>query len=366
MNPLMTLSLAFVVVSILFTMNRVSAWFAPVICVCALLAVLWVLRGSRLQAARDCGDLGVDHAKLQAMNVAPLRGWLKEQVRGHGPVIDAFFSELERNLKLAKSGRPLGAFLLVGPTGTGKTFLARLIGEGLFPGSKPVVLSMNQYKLPQDVYTLLGPPPGVPGYEIGGTLTRPIRENPYRVVVLDELDKAHRDVQHCLYDILDVGHCLEKGTGRVIDFSGALFFGTSNAGVEALRAIRASKTGAAGWQAKSRDALAEAAGFDKAFLARWNGIYLLDELPPVHIAEVACLQLARYWKEYGIEVAYATPEMILAAVQGNEEFRQYGVRQLGVYLREMTREAVVTAKSQGASRVWLGVDEAGLVQVSPL
>jgi ATP-dependent Clp protease ATP-binding subunit ClpC len=225
---------------------------------------------------------------------------------------------------LAKPGRPIGAFLLVGPTGTGKTFLSTLIGQALFPNSKPVVLRMNQYKHPDDVYTLLGPPPGMPGYEVGGALTRPVLENPYRVVIFDEIEKSHKDVQHCLYDVLDAGNCREKSSGKLVDFSGTVFFATSNAAVPALRQIRAQSKDAATWLGQSRDVLADAGGFDKAFLARWTGIYLMDELHPMHVAEVACLQLASHWKEYDIEVAHASPEVILSAVEGNEAFKSTG------------------------------------------
>ena len=78
---------------------------------------------------------------------------------------------------------------------------------------------MNQYKQPGDVFTLIGPPPGMPGYEVGGRLTRPVLENPYRVIVLDELEKAHHDLHDCLYDILDTASCREKSSGRLVDFS---------------------------------------------------------------------------------------------------------------------------------------------------
>jgi ATP-dependent Clp protease ATP-binding subunit ClpC len=366
LNPIAALSTLLLVFTAVIGLNRLSVWIPPALFVLSLLGMVTVTLLRRRSGRRGQLRVGLDHQMLQARPVAHLLPWLKDQVRGHGPIIDTIFSELERNLRLAKPGRPLGAFLLVGPTGTGKTFLAQLIAEGLFPDSPPVVLRMNQYKLAQDVYTLMGPPPGVPGFEIGGALTRPVLENPYRVVVFDEIEKAHPDVHHCLYDVLDVASCREKSSGKTVDFSGTVFFATCNAAVDELRAVRRGKADAATWQAKSRDALADAAGFDRAFLARWTGIYLMDELAPVHIAEVACQQLARHWKEYGMDVAYASPEVLLSAVQGNEEFRQYGVRQLGTYLRERTRDAIIDAKGRGAKTVWLGANEAGELTVTEM
>ena len=83
------------------------------------------------------------------------------------------------------------------------------------------------------------------------------------------------------------------------------------------------------WFGRSRDALADAANFDRAFLSRWDGVFLMDQLLPFHVAEVACLQLCRYWREYGIEVGYAEPELILDAVQRNQDFAEYGVPPIG-------------------------------------
>jgi len=105
------------------------------------------------------------------------------------------------------------------------------------------------------------------------------------------------------------------------------------------------------WLGRSRDALAEAAKFDRAFLSRWDGIYLLDRLAPIHVAEVACFQLCRYWQEYGIEIGYVPPELIFEAVKRNEEFAEYGVRQLGRIVREITEAAVLEAKRNGATKV---------------
>jgi len=91
-------------------------------------------------------------------------------------------------------------------------------------------------------------------------------------------------------------------------------------------------------------ALVEAAGFDRAFLARWTDIFLMDELSPFHVAEVACLQLQRHWQQYGIEVRYIAPELIMAAVEGNEEFKSYGVRQLAAYIQMKTNDGIANAR----------------------
>ena len=265
-------------------------------------------------------------------------------------------SSLRSQVAIAQAGQLLGSFLLVGPTGTGKTFLPQLLAQALYPESEPVILRMNQYKTPNDVQTLLGPPPGMPGYEVGGSLTRPVLVNPKRVVILDELEKAHPDLHHCLFDILDAGTCREKSSGKEVDFSQCVFFGTSNAGVETLRKLRQQidpTKDQALWLGQSRDALVDNAGFDRAFLARWAYIILMDELSPYHVAEVVCLQLARYWRDYGIELTYTSPEILLDTVAKNVEFKQYGVRQLENYLKQTTNSAIVQARTSGFRKVRL-------------
>lgn len=344
-------------------MQKLSLWTSPLLLLIALIGIVTVVVTTVREERQKAGlSTGVEHEKLVQLGIEPIVPWLKQNVRGHDAIINAITADLQRNLRLSKPGRHLGSFLLVGPTGTGKTFLASLIGQGLYKTSELVVLRMNQYKHANDVFTLLGPPPGMPGYEVGGALTRPVLENPHRVVIFDELEKAHPDIHHCLYDILDVAMCREKSSGQLVDFSACAFFATSNAGVESLRGLREKQVSPAEWLGRSRDALSDQGGFDKAFLARWGGIYLLDELPPLHVAEVACLQLAKYWREYGMEVTFTAPEIILDAVMRNEEFKQYGVRQLGAFIQSVTGDAIAGARGRGARQVRLEVEPArGLV-----
>ena len=348
----------------IFGLNKVSPWFMPFILLASCAGMGLLIWSHLKESRRDRGEVDPgDYEKLAATDLTRFTPWLKQNVRGQDEIVEAVVEGLQRNLSLARAGRTLGAYMLVGPTGTGKTFLAQLIAQALYADAEPVILRMNQYKHADDVSTLLGPPPGNPGYEIGGSLTRPVLENPFRVIVLDELDKAHRDLQHCLYDILDTASCREKSSGRMVDFSKCVFFGTCNSGVEAMRNIRAQTVDPAVWLGRARDALVETTGFDRAFLARWTEIFLMDELAPLHVAEVACLQLQRHWQQYGIEVRYVAPELIMAAVEGNEEFKSYGVRQLGTYIQMKTNDGIANARKSGATQVNLTVDARGTLTV---
>lgn len=116
---------------------------------------------------------GVNYEKLAAIDLLSSAGWIKENLRGHDQVVDDLVDTIQQELTLSSPGRVLSSFLLIGPTGTGKTFLAQLVAQALYPESEPVLLRMNQLKHADDVFTLIGAPPGRAGYEMGGSLTAP-------------------------------------------------------------------------------------------------------------------------------------------------------------------------------------------------
>lgn len=364
LNPFTLVMIAGMVAGGLVGLNKVSIWAAPLVCLLSCLGMMFIgiLRARDGKKSRLEIHV-VDYARLASINLVQYVPWLKDNVRGHDSVIDKIATTVQRNLTLAKPGKTLGAFFLVGPTGTGKTFLAQLLAQAIYPESEVIMLRMNQYKHEDDVFTLIGPPPGRPGYEIGGSLTRPVLDQPYRVIIFDELEKCHPDLHHCLYNILDTASCREKSSGKLVDFSGCAFFATCNGGADALRTIALHTNDELGVIRQSLDALVDATNFDKAFLARWTSVHLMDELQPLHVAEVACLQIAKYWREYGIEVAYTSPEIILEAVERNEDFKQYGIRQLGAYIQMKTNDSISYARSQGHSRVCLGLSAEGQLNV---
>lgn len=302
---------------------------------------------------------GIDREKVSRLDVLDRRAAIKAELKGHDDVVDELTAALQEEINLSTAQRTLGAYLLVGPTGTGKTLLATLLARALYPETEPLVLRMNQLKHADDVFTLIGPPPGAPGHEVGGALTRPLLDNPYRVVVLDELEKCHHDLHDCLYDILDTARCREKSSGKMVDFSACAFFATCNAGVDTMRGLYEKFPDPMTRAVRSRDVLADTAGFERAFLARWTRIVLMDELKPIHIAEVALLQLCRYWRTYGIEVSYVAPELLLDTIERNEEFRQYGVRQLDTFIRLKTNRAISEARNAKTTRVQLDVSPDG-------
>ncbi len=162
-----------------------------------------------------------------------LEAFLQSRVVGQEHVASAISDALRKGAAGFRGKRPLCTLLLLGPTGVGKTEMAKAIAERMFPGTAMTRIDMSELSEAHGVARLLGAPPGYIGHEDGGQLTEAIRKRPYQLVLLDEVEKAHRDVLLALLPLLDEGR-LTDGRGRTIDFTNAVIVMTSNLGVEAL------------------------------------------------------------------------------------------------------------------------------------
>ena len=174
--------------------------------------------------------------KDEQASLLELEHQLAEQVIGQAPALRA----LAQRLRAAKTGltddkAPLGVFLLVGTSGVGKTETALALADKLFGGEKSLItLNLSEYQEAHTVSQLKGSPPGYVGYGQGGVLTEAVRQRPYSVVLLDEVEKAHRDVLNLFYQVFDRG-CMRDGEGRQIDFRNTVILMTSNLGSDQLQ-----------------------------------------------------------------------------------------------------------------------------------
>ncbi|MEA3428619.1 MAG: type VI secretion system ATPase TssH, partial [Thermodesulfobacteriota bacterium] len=171
----------------------------------------------------------------QAQNILKFEDTLKESIKGQ----DHALSIIDEMIKASKSGlkdpvQPIGIFLLVGPSGVGKTETALTVADILFGGERSVVsINMSEFQEKHTVSRLIGSPPGYVGYGEGGMLTEAVRQKPYSVVILDEVEKAHLDVMNIFYQVFDKG-VLSDGEGRVIDFKNTVIFLTSNLATDVI------------------------------------------------------------------------------------------------------------------------------------
>ncbi len=241
---------------------------------------------------------------------------LRERIIGQEEAIHAIADAIRR----ARSGlkdprRPIGSFIFIGPSGVGKTELAKVLAEFMFGDEEALVrLDMSEYREQHTVSRLFGAPPGYVGYEEGGQLTEAVRRRPYRVILFDEIEKAHPEVWNALLQILDDGR-LTDGQGRVVDFRNTVLIMTSNLGTEFVR-----QGGTLGFlqtsgspedrQANEKIDKALKTTFRPEFLNRVDEIIIFAPLSQVQMLEIVDLQMKEVEKrleEQGLKVQI-TPE----------------------------------------------------------
>ena len=175
-------------------------------------------------------------AEAEGVRLKNMAADLKKTVIGQDQAIEKMVKSIQRNrIGLKTPNHPIGAFMFLGPTGVGKTYLAKKLAEIMFGSQDALIrIDMSEYTESFNVSRLVGAPPGYVGYEEGGQLTEQVRRHPYSIVLLDELEKAHGNVFNLLLQVLDEGR-LTDGNGRLVDFRNTVIIMTSNAGTRQLK-----------------------------------------------------------------------------------------------------------------------------------
>lgn len=220
---------------------------------------------------------------------------LHQRVIGQKEAVAAVSAAIRRaRAGMKDPGRPIGSFLFMGPTGVGKTELARALAEFLFDSDDALVrLDMSEYMEKHSVSRLVGAPPGYVGYEEGGQLSEAVRRHPYSVVLLDEVEKAHPDVFNILLQVLDDGRITDS-QGRVVDFRNTVIVMTSNIGSEYILDVSGDDTKYDMMQTRVTDALRS--HFRPEFLNRVDDIILFHALTRSEMSDIIRIQLKRVEK----------------------------------------------------------------------
>lgn len=283
---------------------------------------------------------------------------LKSEIIGQDQAIEKIVKAIHRNrIGLKDPNKPIGTFMFLGPTGVGKTHLAKKLAEYLFDSSDTIIrVDMSEFMEKFTVSRLVGAPPGYVGYEEGGQLTEKVRRRPYSVVLLDEIEKAHPDVFNLLLQVMDEGR-LTDSIGRKVDFKNTIIIMTSNIGTRQLKDFGSG----VGFATKTVDkeythnvllkALNKA--FAPEFLNRIDDIVMFDPLSREAIFKIIELELSGFYKRikslgYTLEIDESAKSFI--AEKGYDA--QYGARPLKraiqKYLEDELAELIINASiSQG-------------------
>ena len=267
---------------------------------------------------------------------------LKKAVIAQDAAIDKMVKAIQRNrVGLKDPNHPIGVFMFLGPTGVGKTYLAKKLAEQMFGSAEDLIrIDMSEYTESFNVSRLVGAPPGYVGYEEGGQLTEKVRRHPYSIVLLDEIEKAHGNVFNILLQVLDEGR-LTDGNGRLVDFRNTVIIMTSNAGTRQLkefgRGVGFNSVGTLGLSLNESDKEHARSIIQKSlskqfapeFLNCLDEIITFDQLDMAAIKKIIDIELSGLFKRvealgYHIEISDAAKEFV--ATKGYDV--QFGARPL--------------------------------------
>ncbi len=306
-------------------------------------------------------------AQAEGHKLLAMSSELKHEIIGQDEAVDKIVKAIQRNrVGLKDPGKPIGTFMFLGPTGVGKTHLAKKLAEYLFDSKEALIrIDMSEYMEKFTVSRLVGAPPGYIGYEEGGQLTEKVRRKPYSVVLLDEIEKAHPDVFNLLLQVLDEGR-LTDSLGRHIDFKNTILIMTSNIGTRQLKDFGQGigfSTNTVSEKEHSRGVIQKALNraFSPEFLNRIDDIVMFDQLDKESIFKIIDLELSGFYKRvealgYTLSITDAAKNFI--AEKGYDA--QFGARPLKraiqKYLEDELAEMIIKASVQEGDTIFVNFD----------
>ena len=281
-------------------------------------------------------------AEAEGVRLRNMGSELKKAVIAQDAAIDKMVKAIQRNrVGLKDPNHPIGVFMFLGPTGVGKTYLAKKLAEQMFGSPEDLIrIDMSEYTESFNVSRLVGAPPGYVGYEEGGQLTEKVRRHPYSIILLDEIEKAHGNVFNILLQVLDEGR-LTDGNGRLVDFRNTVIIMTSNAGTRQLkefgRGVGFNSVGTIGLSLNESDKEHARSIIQKSlskqfapeFLNRLDEIITFDQLDMAAIKKIIDIELSGLFKRvealgYHMEISDTAKEFV--ATKGYDV--QFGARPL--------------------------------------
>lgn len=309
-------------------------------------------------------------AEKESGKLAKMYDEVKGQIIGQDDAVSKVVKAIQRNRAgLKDPNKPIGSFFFLGPTGVGKTLLAKVLAKKMFDSEEALIrVDMSEYMEKFSISRLVGAPPGYVGYEEGGQLTEKVRRKPYSIILLDEIEKAHPDVFNILLQALDDGH-MTDGLGRKIDFKNTIIIMTSNIGARQLQDFgtgvgfgTAAKLSSTDEDQKSVIQSALRKAFSPEFLNRIDDMILFKSLEREDIHKIIDLELVHLYKRinklgYSIELDKKAKDFIVD--KGYDA--KFGARPLSraiqKYIEDPLAEQIINAKIKEGDIIKLTLNE---------
>ncbi len=283
--------------------------------------------------------------------------WLKERVIGQSEAVSKLTKAIQRSRAGLKSkNRPIGTFMFLGPTGVGKTELAKQLAKFMFDTDDSLIrIDMTEFGEKFTSSKLIGAPPGYVGYEAGGQLTEKVKRKPYSVILLDEVEKAHPDIFHTLLQVLDEGH-MTDGLGRKIDFKNTVIIMTSNLGVKELQDFGggigfSSSTSFEQQKELASGILRKAVSkqFAPEFINRLDDIIIFESLKKEDVAQIIEVELLDLYSRvkdngYTVELTKSAKEFLIEAGYDHKFGARPLKRAIQTHVEDLIAEAYIDGK----------------------
>ncbi len=291
----------------------------------------------------------------------------QSKVKGQDSVIKDVCKLITLEWFKGERRRPVANLLFLGPTGTGKTELAKSIASFLYEDEKALLrFDCSEFTGSHSKDRLIGSPPGYVGSQDGGQLTRPMMSQPRRVILFDEIEKSHSSVFDLFLQMMGEGRLTDQGSGTTADFTQSVIILTSNSLAEKMSGLKKQFTDNYELANALKGMLADSQVFRPEILGRIDRVAIFDPLQGAVMAEIALLKIAKLASDYGIDLRHVAAEAVMDVLMKNQKISRFGVRELERIIFDLFASPLADIKRSGAKSAKISVSADGKFQVEKM